>query len=151
MRNVQPLMIDGIDHVGISVSSLDRALAFYRDILGMRVVAEGALDERHDAITNLTGVRCKGVMLRIGSLRLELFEFANPRPRPGDRNRPVCDHGITHIAIRVNDIEREYERLAAAGVAFHCPPQRFPSGNKATYGRDPDGNVFELLEPPSGT
>lgn len=150
MRNVQPHMIDGIDHVGMSVASLDRALAFYRDMLGMRVVAEGALDERHDAITNLTGVKCKGVLLRIGSLQLELFEFANPLPRPGDHDRPVCDHGITHFAIQVTDIEREYKRLTAAGVAFHCPPQKLPSGNKATYGRDPDGNVFELLERSGG-
>jgi catechol 2,3-dioxygenase-like lactoylglutathione lyase family enzyme len=148
MRNVQPHMIGGIDHVGLSVSSLDRALAFYRDVLGMQVVAEGVLDERYDAITDLTGVRCKGVMLRIGTLQIELFEFANPRPKPGDRDRPVCDHGITHIAIQVTDIEQVYKRLTAAGVTFHCPPQKFSSGNKATYGRDPDGNVFELLERP---
>jgi catechol 2,3-dioxygenase-like lactoylglutathione lyase family enzyme len=62
------------------------------------------------------------------------------------RNPPhVCDHGITHIALDVRDIHAEYERLSAAGMRFHCPPLDM-GGIKATYGRDPDGNVVELQE-----
>jgi hypothetical protein len=45
----------------------------------------------------------------------------------------------------VVDVDAEYERLKAAGMTFHCPPQGM-SGIRATYGRDPDGNVIELLE-----
>jgi catechol 2,3-dioxygenase-like lactoylglutathione lyase family enzyme len=59
--------------------------------------------------------------------------------------RPVCDHGITHICLDVVDIDTEYERLRAAGMTFHCPPQGV-GALRATYGRDPDGNVVELLE-----
>jgi hypothetical protein len=59
--------------------------------------------------------------------------------------RPVCDHGITHLCLNVTDIDKEYERLNAAGMRFHCPPQHM-GALKATYGRDPDGNVVELLE-----
>jgi hypothetical protein len=44
-----------------------------------------------------------------------------------------------------------YVRLVVAGVRFHCPVVTFPSGVKATYGRDQDGNVFELLEMPQRT
>lgn len=144
---MEPAMtITGIDHVGISVSSLDRALAFYRDTIGMQVVADGVLDERYDAITGLTGVKCWGVMLKLGAMHIELFQFASPTPKHNDPNRPVSDQGITHVAFTVADIDREYDRLVAAGVSFHCAPQEFPSGNRATYGRGPDGNVFELLE-----
>jgi hypothetical protein len=32
------------------------------------------------------------------------------------------------------------------GAVFHCPPQDFGGAVKATYGRDPDGNVFELQQ-----
>lgn len=54
--------------------------------------------------------------------------------------------GITHFCVEVSDIESEYERLKAAGASFHCPPLDFSGEAMATYGRDPDGNVFELLQ-----
>ena len=47
--------------------------------------------------------------------------------------------------VNVTDIAAEYARLKAAGMVFHCPPQT-RSGLRVTYGRDPDGNVVELLE-----
>jgi len=38
-------------------------------------------------------------------------------------------------------------RLQAAGVVFNCPPPKFPGSSiRATYGRDPDGNVIELQQ-----
>ncbi len=83
-----------------------------------------------------------------GSLKLELFEFANPSPACKDPNHSIGDRGISHFGIEVTAIEATYERLVAAGVRFHCPVETFPGGVKATYGRDPDGNVFELLEMP---
>ena len=43
------------------------------------------------------------------------------------------------------------EKLAAAGVRFHGPVVTFPGGIKAAYGRDPDGNVFELMEFPASS
>ena len=58
----------------------------------------------------------------------------------------MCDHGITHLCLQVEDIDGEYERLKAAGMTFHCAPQKAGKGLRATYGRDPDGNVVELLE-----
>lgn len=86
------------------------------------------------------------MLLRGAGMELELFEFESPRPQRGDPNRPVFDHGITHFCVQVADIDEEYARLKAAGVVFHCPPLRFSASAAATYGRHPDGNVFELLE-----
>lgn len=98
-----------------------------------------------DRITALGATRGRSVMLRLGELRLELFEFARPTPRTMDPLRPVCDHGISHFCIEVSDLQVEYERLSSQGVKFHCVPQSFGAA-LATYARDPDGNVFELLE-----
>ena len=48
------------------------------------------------------------------------------------------------------DIDAEYQRLLNAGIKFHTPPPKSDQlgGGKirATYGRDPDGNVIELQE-----
>lgn len=140
-------MLKGMNHVGVSVSNLDRSIAFYRDLLGMEVVVEGVFaGERYERILALKGASGKVALLKAANMQIELFEFSCPSPRRGDPQRPVCDHGITHFCIEVADIEAEYERLKSAGVTFHCQPLDFFGAAKATYGRDPDGNAFELLE-----
>ena len=55
------------------------------------------------------------------------------------------DAGLTHVAFDVVDIFAEYERLKKAGVKFHTEPQVVGTF-RATYGRDADGNIFELQE-----
>lgn len=138
-------MIKGINHVGISVANFERALQFYRDVIGMEIVVDKAFSgEMYEAILGLKGARGRVAALRLGDQYIELFEFVNPQAKPAPAHRAVCDHGITHFCLAVEDIYGEYERLKAAGVVFHCPPQ--DSGQAiATYGRDPEGNVFELL------
>jgi catechol 2,3-dioxygenase-like lactoylglutathione lyase family enzyme len=142
-------MIRGIHHTAISTGDLDRALRFYRDLLGLEVVSEFQWPKGSavaDRITGLEGSSARAAMLRAGNAFVELFEYAAPQPRPGDPARPVCDHGITHICLDVSDLDAEYSRLQAAGMKFHCPPQELGGGVKTTYGRDPDGNVIELQE-----
>lgn len=140
-------MIEGMNHVGISVADLDRSIAFYRDLLGMEVVVQGTFEgAQYEDILRLKGVQGKVALLRIGNAQIELFQFAHPVPKPADPNYPVSDHRISHFCLNVRDIDAEYDRLVAAGVVFHCPPLLFFGTAKATYGRDPDGNVFELLE-----
>ena len=142
-------MIRGIHHTAISTGNLERALGFYRDLLGFEVVLEFAWPkgtEPADQITGLDSSAAKVAMLRAGNAFVELFEYEAPGPAPGDPTRPVCDHGITHIALDVTDIDAEYARLSEAGMIFHCPPQDLGPGARATYGRDPDGNVVELQQ-----
>jgi catechol 2,3-dioxygenase-like lactoylglutathione lyase family enzyme len=141
-------MIRGIHHTAISTGDLERSLAFYRDLLGFEMVYSTAWEigtKGADRITGLKDSAARVVMLKAGNACIELFQYSSPAPKVADQLRPVCDHGITHICLDVADVDTEYQRLQAAGMVFHCPPQ----GNgtlRATYGRDPDGNVVELLE-----
>lgn len=139
-------MIRGIHHTAISTGDLDRSIAFYEGLLGFEVVSRfewGPGTEWADKITSLDGSAARAAMLKLGNACVEIFEFSAPTPQPAQANRPVCDHGITHIALLVTDIEAEYERLKDAGMVFHCAPGERV---RATYGRDPDGNVVELME-----
>jgi catechol 2,3-dioxygenase-like lactoylglutathione lyase family enzyme len=143
-------MIKGMHHVAISVTNLERAIAFYTQILGMNLTVppfplNGPDLEQVMGLSNLDARMC---VVGTGSFMMELFEFAQPRPAPKDPNYPVSDRGITHFGIEVTDIEATYKSLVAAGVKFHSPVLTFQGGIRATYGRDLDGNVFELLEMP---
>ncbi len=145
-------MIRGVHHVALATGNIERLVAFYTEHLGFEVVMETSWADRPmiDDIVGLKNSAAKQAMLRAGNTHVEVFEYSSPEPVAGDPNRPVCDHGYTHFCLDVTDIDAEYERLLAAGMTFHTPPpplSKLGSGKiRATYGRDPDGNVIELQE-----
>jgi glyoxylase I family protein len=146
-------MIRGIHHVAISTGDADRLAAFYRDLLGFDILLDHTWPpgtDVADRITGLDGSSARQIMLRRGSAYLELFQYFAPEPVTGDSKRPVCDHGITHLCLQVDDLDAEYQRLSEEGMTFHSAPQDLGGGLRTTYGRDPDGNVIELHEFPVG-
>jgi len=141
-------MITGISHVGLSVANLERSIAFYRDLLGMRLIQEVPFGgANYDAIMGLKGTQGRIAVLRTGNLEIELLEFERPAPRPVEPGRYVSDQGINHFAIHVEDIAGLYARLTAAGVRFHSALIHFPRcATTAAYFRDPDGTFIEMLQ-----
>lgn len=138
-----------LQHVGISVTNLETAIDFYTKMLDMEVAAIFPFgDALYSRVMGLENAQGRMAVVRKGGLMLELFEFANPSPASKDANYPVADRGISHFGIEVSDISATYERMVAAGARFHSPVTTFPGGVQATYGRDQDGNVFELLQMP---
>jgi catechol 2,3-dioxygenase-like lactoylglutathione lyase family enzyme len=141
-------MIRGIHHTAISTADIERSLRFYCDLLGFELIYSSAWQvgtKGADRITGLKDSSARLAMLKAGNACIEIFQYSSPQAKSAEPMRPVCDHGITHICLDVADIDAEYERLKNAGMMFHCPPQGV-GGLRATYGRDPDGNVVELLE-----
>jgi glyoxylase I family protein len=143
-------MIVGFHHAAISTPDFDRCVGFYQDVIGCEEAwsfewPKGSPEA--DEMTGLTDSAARAVMLKLGDTFLEVFEYRSPAPkrRDSDTLRPVCDHGITHICLLVQDLPAEYERLKAAGMHFHSAPLTQDTGY-VVYGRDPDGNVVELIE-----
>ena len=141
-------MINAVHHVAISTPNLDRLAEFYREGFGFS--KERGVDwpvgvELINRIMALPESAARSMMLRLGSMRLELFQFIEPVPPAVLETRPVYHFGITHFCFDVTNIDDVYKRLGVLGASFHCAPQNFGI-SKATYGRDPDGNVFELTE-----
>jgi catechol 2,3-dioxygenase-like lactoylglutathione lyase family enzyme len=147
------MTVRGIDHVGITVASVEAALGFYRDLLGLRVTDEGE-DEgpELDAIVGLTGVRMRYAELDLGGGQLlEILEYLSPQGTPLEQ-RP-CDPGASHLALRVDDVAALWERLRAAGVAVGSPPTTISEpgpwhGARCAYVDDPDGRSVELIQRP---
>jgi catechol 2,3-dioxygenase-like lactoylglutathione lyase family enzyme len=144
------VIVTGVRHVGIVVRDLERALAFYRDGLGLAVVKQA--DEQGAYLDNmlaLPGVRVTTVKLRApdgGPTLVELLRFREP-PNEDGLPRALSAIGPSHVAFTVADLDLAFARLEAAGVRFHAPPQLSPDGYaKVTYCRDPDGTPVELVE-----
>jgi catechol 2,3-dioxygenase-like lactoylglutathione lyase family enzyme len=136
------------NHIGISVTDIERSIAFYRDMFGMEQLCDvfpfGG--EQYEAIMDIPGVTGRMCMIGKGALNLELFEFDGSKAK--DPEYPVSDRGISHFGFEVEDIAATYDKLRAAGTRIHSPVITFNQGSmKAAYCRDPDGNVFEILEP----
>lgn len=139
-----------LHHASITTRDLDRLRDFYCRHFGfVEVLATEWAPKTNaaaDAIFGLSGTGVRMAMLRSANAFLELFEFAAPVGKANDSARPVNDAGFTHICLCVDDVEAEYARLTEVGVIFNCPPQTVPGLCSATYGRDPDGNLVELMQ-----
>lgn len=138
-------------HTGFTVRSLERSLAFYRDLLGFELVFEWNPQARY--IGELVGyptVDLHGAILRIpgADVFLELLEYrAIPQISVDMANGNI---GNGHIAFTVDDLMPLYDRLKAAGVKSVSPPVT-PTigpnrGGKAVYMIDPDGFRVELIQ-----
>ena len=137
-----------LTHIGICVSDLDRSTAFYRDVLGCkqvgRLVASGPMTEH---ILALEGVELEAVYLERDGVRLELLHFRSPGHQGPDSPRPVNQLGLTHISLRVEDMEAVCDAIEAAGGRVLRERSRadcVPAGLKMAT--DPDGMLIELIE-----
>ena len=141
-------MIKGFHHAAISTPDLERCIDFYTNTIGGKIAwtfGWPAGTPEADEVTGLQNSAANAAMLKIGDTFIEVFQFSSPQPVKQMGIRPVSNHGITHICLEVEDIHGEYERLKAAGMQFNCAPQS-QDGSSMVYGRDPDGNVVELIE-----
>lgn len=141
-------MINGVHHISLATTDMDRLLRFYRDLIGLEQCFEfrfDAGDAAFEKVVGMVGTRGRAAGLRAGKVYIEVFAYANPVPRPVEK-RPACDAGIRHICFDVTDIHAEYARLAEAGLEFLSAPQSLAPGISAVYARDPDGNIVELQE-----
>lgn len=136
-----------IRHTGIVVSDLDKALYFYRDILGLEIQREmNETGEYIDNLSTLKGVRVKTIkMAAEDSNLIELLYYESHPRKPV--NRDICDIGHSHIAFTVENLDNEYQRLKGKGIRFNCAPQVSQDGKaKVVFCRDPEGNFIELVE-----
>jgi glyoxylase I family protein len=117
--------IEGIHHVSLLVADTERALGFYRDLLGLAVIERPPLN-------------FPGAWLAIGDRQLHLLELPNP---DSASQRPAHVGRDRHLALSVDGLEELEARLEKAGV----PMTRSKSGRNAIFCRDPDGNGVELI------
>ena len=101
------------DHTGITVSNLERSLAFWRDVLGFEFSHTAhQKGELAQEITGVEGAEIKLAVLKTpGGHKIELLEYLAPADRKRANLRP-CDVGSVHVALLVEDLD--------AVLAQHC-------------------------------
>jgi catechol 2,3-dioxygenase-like lactoylglutathione lyase family enzyme len=141
------------DHTGITVSNLERSLAFWRDVLGFELShTTHQTGEMAKEITGVNGAEIKLAVLKTpGSHKIELLEYLAPLDRKHLDLCP-CDVGHVHVALIVDDLDAVLERITASGWKASGKPQTLKAGPNAgkrvVYVRDPDGTTIEFMQPP---
>jgi catechol 2,3-dioxygenase-like lactoylglutathione lyase family enzyme len=144
-----------LHHTGLTVSELDRSVAFYRDLLGCEVLATQEQEGGYlAAIVGYSDAHVRMAHLRVpGSEHvIELFQYLSPA---GDRaDVEPRNVGASHLCFIVADLPALYDSLLARGVtSFVSPPIEVDTGinrgGLALYLRDPDGITVELFQPPA--
>jgi catechol 2,3-dioxygenase-like lactoylglutathione lyase family enzyme len=104
----------------IATENLERAKAFYADILGLRTVMD------HGWIMTFAADSSAAPQISIAS--------------EGGSGTPVPD-----LSIEVDDLDEVYQRAVAAGFAIEYGPKREPWGVRRFYVRDPFGRLLNIL------
>ena len=141
-------MIKTMRHAAIVVTDMDKALRFYRDLLGLKVVLDKQQEgEFFENLLALEALSMRVVMLESpDGGRLELFQF-HSHPKAAPSSVQANEIGCAHVAFSVSDIDKTYQILLQEGIEFNCPPLVSPDGyGKVTYCHDADGTIIELVQ-----
>lgn len=137
-------------HTAIVSPDMPRLLAFYAMLTGQETTRQGSFgpDPKFDRVAGMADVRFDGGWLRLSNAELEFWQYHQPQTTPAAR-RALNAPGWNHVCFESDDLDADYQRLLALGIELHGPPQDVGSAT-VLFGRDPDGNVFELLQPAQG-
>ena len=134
-----------IRHVGIVTKNLKKSIKFWVDHMGFKIFK--SIDEEGVHIDSITGKKkssVKTVKLKgPNGYMVELLYFKNNKSK--NIKRTPTSYGITHIAIQVDDIKKQYKRLKDLKYRFNSTPNITPDGYaKMNYFRAHD-NVFIMF------
>lgn len=146
-----------VNHVGISVTNVERSIEFYRDGLGLTVfldqVVSGADVDLH---CNVEGGEFRMVLLvDAAGNAVEIWGWKNPRPQVKPPEHCLFNSvGIVEVGFLVDDLDTVERRLGEKGYSFRDPLWVFGKGKdwfggshaRIRYVLDPDGVQVEVIQ-----
>lgn len=143
--------IISFNHVSIVVADMERAVAFYEDILGMKLLDSSLRDRGFsEKATGIKGVALKITYLESAGIKLELIEYIH---KTKIFERKSDDETFGHLCFNVEGLKAFYKENED-NVDFVSEPLRIPAGPNRDgymlYLYDPDYNKIELIERPDG-
>jgi len=135
--------------VGICCRDLDALLAFYTDVVGLKLVNRVSVPADKARATGLTahGYDVARLQTPYGE-RIKLLQ-PSVAPETAVRGAAILDRqGATYLTFIVRDLAGLVRNLQARGVVFDSTPapMEVRPGTWLAFFRDPEGNVLELVE-----
>jgi catechol 2,3-dioxygenase-like lactoylglutathione lyase family enzyme len=135
-------------HVGLTVKNLERSIAFYRDVVGMKETEwkiMNAKSKEFDTLTNNPGAELKVAHLILGPFMLQLIEYVAGGGTTLDLHHNNV--GSPHLCIYVPDVEAKYAELRQRGdVVITSGLVQIAPNMRSFYTEDPDGVPVEFLQ-----
>lgn len=141
-------MITNLEHIGLSVSNLERSIDFYCKNLNCEVIRiiEASTEHKLGKVVGLHGCSARIAHLKAGDNMLELFEYIVPRGKKIAKNHRQADQGFIHAGFTSTNVRDDYKTMKENGVRFVSEPVEFRPNVWICYFYGPDGEVCEIRE-----
>ncbi len=144
-------MTVSFSHLGICVSDLDRSMRFYCDGLGFTPGVRHTVGRDFAALMELDDVSLESQFIHHGEVAIELLHYLVPDAHGPRERRSLTQYGLTHLNLRVDDVDDAAARVRDHGGQVHEHTRTtFPGGTlDFVYCSDPDGVRIELMRLPA--
>jgi catechol 2,3-dioxygenase-like lactoylglutathione lyase family enzyme len=142
------MTIKSMHHLGITVSDLAAAVAFFTD-LGMELEGKAHMEGAFvDNVIGLDGSNSEIAMMRTpdGHHRIEFSQFQTPAGIDGSSHGPINALGLRHVAFVVEDLDDTLARLKPHGAELVGTVETYENMLRLVYVRGPEGIIVELCE-----
>ena len=138
-------------HIGLCVSDLARSVRFYEG-LGFEPAGAHHVGDEFGPLMELDGVSLESRFMRHDGIMIELLHFAAPGQTGDAARRPMNALGLTHLSVRVDNVDEVARMVDALGGTVHGATRTTMGDGDATldlvYCTDPDGVRIELMRLP---
>ncbi|MHA7649701.1 VOC family protein [Mycobacterium sp. ML4] len=146
-------MITGLAHAGVCVPDCEAAVAFYRDVLGLRVLSPPYImagnairDDMGELVSDPTMKAAVVGFPGDGDRVLEVIEYVNVGGSEQRATAALTDHGLSHVGLICEDLDATRVELESKGVHFLVSGIADVAGVRTIWFVDPWGVVFILVE-----
>ena len=143
-----------MNHVGIVVADLDKAVTFYEALTGQKISNRDEIGgDRMAQVLGLDKTLIRYANLHLDNINIDLLEYKQPEPsRAQYENNQIS---AMHLCFEVDDIQEAVQRLKDAGIKLSGEPILFEEadglqsgiGTAVAYFDDPDGTHLEIIAP----